>query len=403
MNPFRAWDRFWFEPRTTRALGLYRIALGLLTIYSFILFAKDTTIFFSDAGVLTRETLEKEQSPNRHYPMLLTYIGSPFGVSCVLAALFASGLLFTIGLWTRLSSILLFLLVTSFHERNFLVLNSGDTVLRTMLFLFIFSPAGAAFSVDSLRRRIRRSGEEADRPARFAPWAQRIMMCQTAIIYLVTVYAKSRGDLYHSGHALYYILGLVDFNVTGVEQLMNYPLLYSSLNYGMLFSELSIPFLLWFRASRPWAIVLGILLHGWIMWAMTIPVFGILMIATYLSFFDEEEVDGFIESWRRRFARHRARIFFDGDCTLCQRSCRVARILDLFERTEWVDVRRPPLAETLHLLTPRGKKLTGFHAFRWLALRLPATFWIAPLLYLPGVSRAYGWIARKAPSGRINP
>ena len=190
IHPWRDWCRFWFRPQSAHVLGLYRIVLGLLTIYSFALFAKDAAAFFSDAGVLTAQTLSS--SMDRPTPTLLLWIRSPLGVSLALAALFIAAACFTAGWHTRAASIALFVLVASFHERNNLVLNGGDTVLRTMLFFFMVAPAGAALSVDRILQRLRQP-EAA--PAQIVPWAQRMMQVQVAVIYLVTAYAKTRGNL----------------------------------------------------------------------------------------------------------------------------------------------------------------------------------------------------------------
>ena len=46
---------------------------------------------------------------------------------------------------------------------------------------------------------------------------------------------------------------------------------------------------------------MGLLLHLWIMIVMTIPVFGILMVTTYISLFSEEEFDSALDWLRRKF------------------------------------------------------------------------------------------------------
>jgi predicted DCC family thiol-disulfide oxidoreductase YuxK len=410
IRPFDDWNRFWFAPQTGRVLGLYRIAIGLLTVYSFSLWAKDAVVFFSDDGVLTTRTLQGHMG--REYHTLLQWIGSPLGVCFALGALFAAALSFTVGLCTRVSSIVLYILVVSFHERNNLVLNGGDSVLRTMLFFFMFAPAGAAFSVDALRRRIRCPDAG---PALVTPWAQRMMQVQVAVIYLVTAYAKSRGALYHEGTAMYYVFGLVDFNIRGVEQLMNYPIVYSSLTYAVLFTELALPFLLWFRVSRPYAVLLGILAHGWIILFMTIPVFGVLMLATYLPFFSEDELSTALERVRRRFERRRAKVFFDEACATCLKVRTLVSVLDLFGRVEALDARSvapellPPgwarrdVLEERVLVTPAGRVRTGFDAYRWLAARLPALAWSTPLWYLPGVAPLGRALYRRVARGRSLP
>ena len=71
------------------------------------------------------------------------------------------------------------------------------------------------------------------------------------------------------------------------------------------------------------------------------------------------------------------------------------------------------LFETMHLITPQGTVLTGFRAYRWIAWRLPATCWLGPLLWLPGVAwvgervyrqvAAHRAIACAVPSARMLP
>lgn len=407
INPLKDWNKFWFEPQTVHVLGLFRIAIGLITIYSYALFAKDVTIFFSDEGVLTSQTLASTMTRDWH--SLLYYITSPLGVKLVLALLFIAAFSFTIGFKTRASAIVLFVLVASFNERNNLVLNSGDTVLRIMIFFFIFSPAGRAYAVDSLMARLKIPEPEAMLPFASPPWAQRMMQIQVAVIYFVTAYAKSRGELWHGGEAIYYIVGLIDFHITGVEQLMNYPLIYSSLAFLTLFAEVSLPFLLFFKATRPYAVLMGIGLHAWIMVFMTLPVFPILMMSTYIVFFSEDEVNGLLERIRLQWGK-KGRVYFDGNCPLCLRSRKIMKLMDLFARVDFVDFRPlkskqlpkgvnlENLEGEMHLVTPKGKVLKGFEAFRWMSARLPATFWLTPLFYMPSAAffgkKIYRWVAR---------
>lgn len=403
---WHAWDRAVFEPQTAQALGLFRIAVGLLTLYSFALFAKDAAVFFSDEGVITSDTLREVM--HRDYHTIFRWVHSPGGVRLALGVLFAAGVLFTIGWRTRVSAVVLFALVASFHERNNMVLNSGDTVLRTMLFFFMFAPAGAAFSVDSLLRRMRLPEESAYLPSRSPPWAQRMMQVQVAVIYLATAYAKSGFDVWHSGHAMHYIFGLVDFNVRGVEQLLNYPALCAALTHATLAGEVAVPLLLWFRASRPAGMLIGVALHAWIIVAMNIPVFGTLMIATYLPFFAEDQIDGFLARRRARYAERRSKVYFDAACPLCQGARRAVKVMDLFDRAEFIDARQAPQEDRdkvsldeMRLVTPGGEVFGGFLAFRWLALRMPATAWLAPLMFLPGAEAAGEFVYRRIARNRL--
>jgi predicted DCC family thiol-disulfide oxidoreductase YuxK len=108
----------------------------------------------------------------------------------------------------------------------------------------------------------------------------------------------------------------------------------------------------------------------------------------------------------------KALVLYDGDCPLCRKSVRLLRGLDWWGALGYVNVRgaeRIPdlpvpvepqrFLEEMHLLTPDGRQLYhGFKAFRWMAWRLPLTWFLIPFLYLPGMEtlgqRAYLWVAR---------
>ena len=105
-------------------------------------------------------------------------------------------------------------------------------------------------------------------------------------------------------------------------------------------------------------------------------------------------------------------VLYDGNCPLCRASVRILQKLDWLHRLDYVDVRHrdepllrhplvtgAPLLEQMHVLTPAGTEIhAGFAAFRWLAWRLPLFCFLAPWLYIPGVSwlgqRVYLWISR---------
>lgn len=111
-------------------------------------------------------------------------------------------------------------------------------------------------------------------------------------------------------------------------------------------------------------------------------------------------------------ASRKALVLYDGDCPLCRKSVRLLRGLDWFNALDYVNVRDaasiPALPvpvepqrflDEMHLLTPDGRHVYhGFKAFRWMAWRLPLTWFLLPFLYLPGVEtlgqRAYLWVAR---------
>jgi predicted DCC family thiol-disulfide oxidoreductase YuxK len=108
----------------------------------------------------------------------------------------------------------------------------------------------------------------------------------------------------------------------------------------------------------------------------------------------------------------KARVLYDGDCRFCCKSIALLDKLDWLRRLAYINVRdvtqpllqepriaAAPLLEQMHVLPADGHYLYGgYRAIRWLAWRLPATWLVAPLLYLPGMTwlgqKVYLWIAR---------
>lgn len=108
----------------------------------------------------------------------------------------------------------------------------------------------------------------------------------------------------------------------------------------------------------------------------------------------------------------KAVVLYDGACPLCQRSVRILKRLDWLKKLHFQDARDtrrlPPcdqplvpkrLLEEMHVVTPdRTRAYAGFKAFRWMAWRLPLTWPLAPLQYIPGVpwlgNRVYLWVAK---------
>lgn len=115
---------------------------------------------------------------------------------------------------------------------------------------------------------------------------------------------------------------------------------------------------------------------------------------------------------RYNYSMAQAVLLYDGRCRFCQGSVRLLRKLDWLGKLDCKDgrvaenipstnpaINPDRLLEEMHLVTPDGSRVyAGFHAFRWMAWRLPLCWPIAPFLYIPGVpwlgQKIYLWIAR---------
>jgi hypothetical protein len=89
---------------------------------------------------------------------------------------------------------------------------------------------------------------------------------------------------------VHYVLFNREFAQFHLEWLAGYPLVINVMTHGAMLVQLALAFWLWFRPTRRWAILGGLLLHAGLRPVLNIPGFGELMCATYLTFLDADEV-----------------------------------------------------------------------------------------------------------------
>ena len=111
----------------------------------------------------------------------------------------------------------------------------------------------------------------------------------------MTVILKLNGGTWLDGTAMHFVLTNREVGRFDFSFLTAYPVAINILTYGGLAVELSLAFLLWVKAARPWVIAAGLLLHAGILLIINIPIFGELTTAGYLVFLSPGEWD-----WLRR-------------------------------------------------------------------------------------------------------
>jgi hypothetical protein len=292
-----AWDGFFFTPQSMVAMGLCRVATGLVTLYCLLLMLPFVDLFFTDAGWIT--AWEHLGSVFRPDPTLFLLIGSsPAVVWAVWVAAIGLAVSLTAGYRTKPTAILLYILLLSIHERDTFLINGGDLVIRTMVFWLALMPygGGAVLSVDAW---LRERAEPDAAPLEAWPWVQRMVQIQIVVLYLITFSWKMKFPRWHDGSAIHEAMGAVEFIPPGMELMLNYPTVTAGLTAVVGLSQALLPLCLIFRRTRGIAFLLGLCLHGWIMVFMRIPVFGLIMWASYLAFLDEDQARRVV-GWLRR-------------------------------------------------------------------------------------------------------
>jgi hypothetical protein len=288
-----AWEEFFFKPQSPVPLGLFRIFYGICVSATVILLHSEWLDWFgmhSWVSLSTMTTVEPGTRLNLFtvMPQDDRWITAFFWVFLVFAVLL------TIGLWTRVSSVVVFLCVASIQQRNLFILHGGDTFLRVTGFFLMFAPAGAALSLDRLIR-VRRGLEGAEIPAR-APWAQRMIQFELALLYFVSFWWKLEGNTWLHGTALYYVLHLHSVARFPLPRWIEHPAILKIGSWFTLALEFSLGVLIWFRPLRYPLLLLGLLFHLALEYALNIPMFQWDVLTAYVLFVDPADLG---RVWRK--------------------------------------------------------------------------------------------------------
>jgi hypothetical protein len=294
--PVSAWQRFWFEPVSTSTLAVFRIAVGILTLFWATALADNALDFFSPAGVLP-------VPPPRRYGLSLLALDQSSGfIVALFVVLIIAAVCLIAGYQTRIATGVAFVIVLSLTRRNEYWVQGGDVLLRIMLLFLFFAPAGAALSLDRWRR---------DRanfwtfPAR-APWALRLLQIQLTVLYLFAVWSKVQGERWNNGTAIAIIWLAEDVTRFQLPYLIRDNLLISNLaTYGTLVVELAMAVLIWNRRLRPWVMAGGIALHLFIEVTFALAWFPIATVILYITFVPPDVMDRWIGRRRERSKRSR--------------------------------------------------------------------------------------------------
>ncbi len=318
-------DRYWFGYGSPVSLGVFRILMGTLACVNLIVLAFDFDAWFTDKGFVTHETAARwagKLNPITRVPWgdgwwqgnfplprlnLLSEITSTPLTAAFFAITLLAAILTTVGLWTRISSIVLAAGLVTLHHRNMIVLHGGDTVLRVMTLYLAIAPSGAACSLDRLIALWR--GKADAQPRLVSMWPQRLITYNVAIVYFTTVWHKWFGERWRDGTATWYPARLDEFKRFPVPGFVNEMPFVKFATYGTLFMELALATLVFYKPLRKWVLLGGLLMHGYIEYSMNIPLFSFLITSAYVCFYEGEDVSAWAKRLGERFRRFRIRIF----------------------------------------------------------------------------------------------
>jgi hypothetical protein len=276
-------------PFDIRALALMRIAVAFVILLDLSIRISDLEAFYANTGVAPLSMIFQYKW-NDYYWSFHTISGL-WQVQFLLFVFSAfCALMMLIGYRTRLFTVLSWIMLLSLHNRNVLILQGGDDLLRMTLFWAMFLPWGKRYSYDRLR-----SGDKEKNTQLFTLG---IVAYLLQITYVYTGSGLLKGPEWHTNYtALYYVYSLDQIAYPITQWIYYYPELLKKLTAVAYWFEVMIPLLFfipyknqWFRTIAVGAIILFHLCNGA---TLLIGLFFVIGIATSLGILPPVAMDAF--------------------------------------------------------------------------------------------------------------
>ena len=236
-----------------RALALLRMGTAAVVLLDLGIRSTDLEAHYANLGVLPLAALlEHLWTP---YQFSLHAASGLWQVQALLFGLAAAvALALLLGYHTRLATVVSWVLLVSVQNRNPLIGQGGDDLLRLLLLWGIFLPWGRVWSRDARAQ---------PPPTRYdyASAATVAYVVQLALLYWCTALLKTGPEWTQTGTALYYALSLDQLLLPVGRLLYPHPELLRALTLGTWYTELLLPFALFIPVGVRWwrLLVIGVL------------------------------------------------------------------------------------------------------------------------------------------------
>ena len=271
-----------------RSLAAFRIGVAVLLLCDLFARAADVAVFYTDSGVLPRTVrLEMlgsgDQFGFEHQWSIYMLNGQAWSQRLLMLIAAASAGCLLVGYRTQLAAIASWILLVSLNDRNPLVMDAGDLLLRALLFWSLFLPLGAAWSVD---RCIPRPFSTSYRP--ICSVLSAALLLQLALMYWASAAFKWHPVWIRDFSGVYYALHADTLATRLGHVLREYPTIMRFLTIATVGLEVSGPLLAFCPWRNAWcrgaAVTAFVLFHIGLSLTMHLALFPWICIVAWLLF-----------------------------------------------------------------------------------------------------------------------
>ena len=263
-----------------RSLALFRVCLSLILLTDLCWRAFNLRAHYTDVGVFPRG-VALSQFLDEWYFSIHLMTGTLLGQSLLFSLNAACAVSLLVGYRTTLATCLSWFFMISLHNRNLMILDSGDVVLQMLLFWSMFLPLGAAYSVDAARKPTPQRREVSVRSI-----GSVALLLQICFIYWFTAALKTDPIWRQEGSGVYYALNLDVFATHVGVWLRQFPQAMTAISFSTLKLETFGPWLLFLPIAqgqvRCLAIALFVGFHIGIGLCLDLGIFPFIMLTTWL-------------------------------------------------------------------------------------------------------------------------
>ncbi len=264
-----------------------RLCIAAVLMFDIAIRITDLEVFYTDKGAVPLQMLFLHSWND--YFISIHAISGLFIIQLVLfmLAFFFAAMLF-LGYRTRLFTALSWFMLLSLHNRNVLILQGGDDLLRLVLFWAMFIPWGKRYSCDSLLERDVTYNQQIFTIATVAYLLQ--------ICYIYSGSALLKGSEWNTDYsALYYAYSLDQIAFPFSKLIYYYPELLKTLPFFVYYFELLVPVLFFIPFKHAWWRTLGvisiIIFHAFNSASLLIGLFPAIGIATVTGLLPTDFMD----------------------------------------------------------------------------------------------------------------
>jgi hypothetical protein len=282
-----AWERFWFESDGRVQMRYFRGGVATVLLGCYLARSLDLEFFFSDSGIVKSSVLSDLLPMSYRYSLLEVFHGTT-ALWILNGLLLVSLLTLAFGVYPRISALIAEVIHVSFLHRDMTVSYGIDLIAAFFLLYLCFADYGT-------------DGKPSDRSslrATLGSVAFRLCQIQLCVIYGYSGLQKLRGPTWWKGEGIWAALANSQMARWDFSWVAHFPVVLAAASFSSLVWEIYFPALIWIKPLRYPVLIFGVLLHIGIALTISIPFFGLIMIASYALFIDAAHLNSLGEKVR---------------------------------------------------------------------------------------------------------